>query len=549
MPDDFPDFLANGHMIEYLESFVDHFDLRPLMEFNVQVAAIEKNQDGRLDIRTDRGVYENIDYVVISVGLHGRPYVPEYKGLDQFKGNVSHSSAYTSAEPFRNQTTLCVGLGESGVGLVSELAETTQRLIVSSEGVAVAPRVVKGSHNPFDQMQFWQIGRFMIGYQEVLTSGLSWYYRKIPEFLKKFAITQHLKFYSDYGVDYEEFRNWIPKALVPNHFHVKFWAKPSDSKNSGNLTRSEAPPDDLFYLIRTKKIIPKGRVKSFNAEGVLFDDGSFEKLDSVIFNTGYKPGSSFIEFPGRWQYRHLDLFRGCIHPDIPNLAFVGMVRPTIGSIPAMAEMHARIVAAYFSGAVELPDREARLAIVAKDNRAHFRQLPKLHERFPHIYFFDDWMETMSGIVGARPKLRDHLKSFSRLKAYFFGAPMPLRYRMEGPGKLPDATETYLKRVDKVWGNAFGKWAGSTVLIHFIAPYFLALATVLVALNGFGLPLGASILCGAAFYLLYRTVDLFRFVIDMAFSRPLSLAAGIFFVRRMKHETPDYDRPSVFQTDS
>jgi dimethylaniline monooxygenase (N-oxide forming) len=547
MPDEFPDFLANGHMVRYLESFVAHFNLQPLMEFNVHVKSIEKNEDGSLKVRTDREVYQNIDFVVVSTGLHGQAFIPQYAGLDQFKGTVSHSSIYQDPEPFRGRTTLCIGLGESGVGLVAELAGATKRLIVSSEGVAVAPRVVKGSHNPFDQMQFWQVGRFMVGYQEVLTSGLSWYYRKIPGFLKKYAITHHLKFYSDYGVDYEEFRNWIPKALVPNHFHVKFWAKPCDSNNSGNLTRSDAPPDDLFYLIKTNKIVPKGRVRSFNAEGVFFDDGSFENVDSVIFNTGYKPGSNFIEFPNGWKYRHLDLFKGCIHPEIPNLAFIGMVRPTIGSIPAMAEMHARVVAAYFSGAVELPNRQARLDIIAQDNAAHLKQFSKLHDRFPHIYFFDDWMEKMSAIIGAKPRLRDHWRSLAGLKAYFFGAPMPLRYRITGPGKAPDAAETYRKRVNKVWGNAFGKWAASTVLIHLIAPYFLAVVAVLLALSG-GLPMGLATLCGGAIYLLYRYVDLFRFVADILFSRPLALASGIFFVHRMRNEQPNYEEPRVFQTD-
>ena len=549
MPDDFPDFLSNQNMVDYLDAFVEHFDLRPLIKLNVQVQSIEKNPDGSLNVHTDQGLRKNIDYVVVSVGLHGKAFTPEYEGLENFKGATSHSSTYTGAEALRGKTALCIGLGESGVGLVSELAQSCESLLVSSDGVAVAPRVIKGSHNPFDQMQFWQLGRWMIGYQEVLTSGLSWYYRKIPTFLKKFAITRYLKFYSDYGVSYEEFRNWIPKALVPNHFHVKFWAKPSNSNTSGNLTRRDAPPDDLFYLIRNRKILPKGRVKSFSEEGVHFEDGSFERLDAVIFNTGYKPGSHFIQFPDQWQYRHLDLFKGCIHPEIPNLAFIGMVRPTIGSIPAMAEMHARIVAAYFSGAIELPDPATRLETIAKDNAEHFKQLPKLHERFPHIYFFDDWMEKMSGIVGARPRLREHLSSFDRLKAFFLGAPMPLRYRMQGPGKIPKAAEIYCKRVNKVWGNAFGKWAASTVLIHLITPYFLTLVIWLLAANGFGLSGGTAALCGGAFYLLYRYVDLFRFSVDFVFSRPLSFAAGIFFVRKMKNESPDYDQPGVFQTDS
>jgi hypothetical protein len=66
---------------------------------------------------------------------------------------------------------------------------------------------------------------------------------------------------------------------------------------------------------------------------------------------------------------------------------------------------------------------------------HQKECPHMHERFPHIYFFDEWMDRMADIFGARPHLRDHLAT---LRAYFFGAPMPLRYRMRGPGKIEGA---------------------------------------------------------------------------------------------------------------
>lgn len=549
MPDDFPDFVTNEHMLRYLESFVDHFELRPHIEFNRRVFAIEKNGDGSLNVRTDQQNYPSVDFVVISTGLHGKPFTPDYKGVAKFEGDLSHSSEYRDPSRYKGKKTLCVGLGESGVGLVSELAGPADKLLVSSEGVAVAPRVVKGSQNPFDQMQFWQVGRHMIGYQEVLTSGLSWYYRSIPKFLKKLTVTQQLTFYSDYGPRFEEFEKWMPKALVPNHFHVKFWAKPSDSTYSGNLTRRDAPPDDLFYLIKTKKIIPKGRVQSFDAEGAFFEDGSYESVDSVVFNTGYKPASNFIEFPEGWQYSHSDLYKGCIHPSIPNLAFIGMVRPTIGSIPAMAEMHARIVAGYFGGSVDLPGQIERTKQIATDNEMHLQHFPEMHHRFPHIYFFDEWMERMSGVIGAKPRIRDHLKSLTLLKAYFFGAPMPLRYRMRGPGRVLNAKQKYINRVNKIWGNGFGKWAGSTVLIHFIAPYLLSLLVFLVGVSGFGLSMMASGFCAGCFYLLYRYVDLFRYILEAVFARPLSLAAGLFFIRQLKQNRPDYGRPEVFQSDS
>lgn len=546
MPEDYPDFVTNEHMLRYLDAFVEEFQLRPLIEFNVKVLSIGKDEAGRLSITTDQGIYGNLDHVVVSAGLHGEPFVPDFPGLDQFGGMVMHSSKYDDPALFKGKKVLCVGLGESGIGLMSELAPVTEKLVISSGGVAVAPRMIKGSQNPFDQMQFWQIGRYMIGYQELLTSGLSWFYRKIPRALKKINVTMRLKFYSDYGVRYEDFENWFPKALVPHHFHVKFWAKPSHSERSGNLTRTDAPPDDPFYLIKTERIVPKGRIESFDHNGACFKDGSYEAFDTILLNTGYKPGSSSIAFPDGWQYRHLDLFKGCIHPSIPNLAFVGMVRPTIGSIPAMAEMHSRVIAAYFSGDVPLPSEQERQEIIESDNAMHQQECPHMHERFPHIYFFDEWMDRMAQIIGARPCLLDHLGSLGELRAYFFGAPMPLRYRTRGPGKIEGAAETYCKRVGKVWGNGFGKWAAASVLIHLATPYLLSVATFFIALKGFGLPLSAAALCGVLFYLAYRFIDLFRYIFEVGVARTLSILAGIFFIKELKQEAPDYERPKIFQ---
>ncbi len=547
MPEDFPDFLTNEHMLEYLDAFADRYELKPLIEFEQRVQSIDKNKDGSLRVTTNLGEYDGIDYVAISCGLHGTPFIPEYQGLDRFQGNTTHSSTYQTAEKFKGKKLLCVGLGESGVGLISELSTVTDKLVVSSEGVAIAPRVIKGSQNPFDQMQFWQVGRLMIGYQEVLTSGLSWYFRRIPRLLKKFNVTRCLKFYSDYSVKFEDFEQWFPKALIPNHFHVKFWAKPNTQGLSGNLTRCNAPSDDIFYLIKTGKIIPKGRVKSFDSNGVYFEDGSFQEVDTVIFNTGYKPGSHHINFPDDWTYNHADLFKGCIHPQTPNLAFIGMVRPTIGSIPAMAEMHARIVAAYFSGTVPLPDQAARQQIIAEDKLQHQKQFPEMHDRFPHIYFFDDWMEKMSEIIGARPQLKTHLGRFDKLKAYFFGAPMPLRYRMQGPDQLEGAEDIYIKRVNKIWGNAFGKWAASTVLIHFAAPYLFAALIMVLSVSTLGMTGLMSTLSGIAFFLLYRQIDLFRYLINLIVIQPITIFAGLFFLKGYREEKPDYKQPKIFQT--
>ncbi len=547
MPNEYPDFLTNQHMLDYLQAFATKFKLLPLIEFDQTVYEVTRTEPGKFNVMTNHGTYDDIDYLVVAAGLHARPSMPEYPGIKQFTGKVMHSSEYRTSADFKDNNVLCIGLGESGVGLVGELAQVTKKLAVSSQGVALAPRVVKNTHNPFDQMQFWQFGRHMISYQEVLTSGLGWVHRKIPMFLKKLAINSHLKFYSDHTITYEQFKEWFPKAVAPHHFHVKFWCKPTASEHSGNLTRPELPPDDLLYLIKSGKIIPKGGVESFDPTGARFKDQSFEEFDTVIFNTGFQPSAIYIRFPGDWKYNHRDLYKGCIHPRMPNLAFVGMVRPTIGSMPAMAEMHARLVAAIFSGSIPLPDEPERLSIVAEDDRSHQDYCSKMHARFPHIYFFDGWMEETAGLIGAAPSFWKSLGCVERIIAYFFGAAMPLRYRIEGDGKSPEALELYLKRVKKVWGNGFGKWAMATIVTHWALPYLLTLATGTIAFFGFGLSVPASFASALAFFVLYRYVDAFRFVFEVSVANVISMVFGRLLNRQLRSEIPNYSNPDIFQS--
>lgn len=547
MPNEYPDFLTNRHMLDYLDKFATKFKLMPLIEFDRTVSEVTRSDDGRFSVATNHGTYDDIDYLVVAAGLHAWPSMPEYAGIKQFTGKVMHSSEYRTSADFKDKKVLCIGLGESGVGLVGELAQVTKKLVVSSQGVALAPRVVKNTQNPFDQMQFWQFGRHMISYQEVLTSGLGWIHRKIPMSLKKLAINSHLKFYSDHTIRYEQFKEWFPKAVAPHHFHVKFWCKPTSPAHSGNLTRPDLPPDDLLYLIKTGKIIPKGGIESFDASGARFQDQSFEEFDTIIFNTGFQPSAMYIKFPGDWKYSHRDLYKGCVHPRMPNLAFVGMVRPTIGSMPAMAEMHARLVAALFSGSLPMPSEPERLRIVAEDDRSHQDYCSKMHARFPHIYFFDGWMEETAALIGAAPKLRDWLGSYEKIRAYFFGAAMPLRYRIQGDGSSPEALDLYLKRVNKVWGNAFGKWAMFTIVTHCALPYILSAVTGLIAFAGFGMPALLALLAAIGFYLLYRYVDLFRFVFEISIANAVSLLFGRVFHRQLRRETPNYADPEVFQS--
>ncbi|MEM7552757.1 MAG: NAD(P)-binding domain-containing protein [Cyanobacteria bacterium P01_A01_bin.84] len=510
IPDDYPDFLTPEQMSAYLHSFVKEFGLEKYIRFGVTVREIHKDNREKYEVVTDEYTYGDYDFVVLCTGLHGQPDIPRITGLEEFEGEVIHGSQYKTPEPFRDKRVLCLGLGESGIGINSDISSIAAKTIVSATSYTPFPRVIPYTSIAADQLAFWSIGRFLKDFPELYSYQMSWYIN-LPKLLKPLYARFHpwLNLFP---------KEWLPKAVIPNYWHGKYWPKPSEKfgEVSGNLTKPENPTDDILYLVHTGQIIPKGKVLRLERNSAYFEDGSQEEIDSLVINAGYKSPVLSIGLPNHWHYCHQKLYKGCFHPELPNLAFVGLVRPTIGSIPAMAEMQARLVARVFSGSLKLPESEQLVKIIEKEAKKHAKECPQMQERLPHVYFFDRWMEEMAELIGCRPRIWQYLGSIKQLQAYFFGIPIPLRFRIHGPGAVFNAKERYAQHVAKVYGHGFGKFMKYQVLMAFFYPHLLTLLILLVLLWGAKLSLLISLGFAGLFWSLYMSVDLFRFVLTLPF---------------------------------
>lgn len=537
MPDHYPDFLTPELMLEYLRSFAQHFDLERRVQCGVSVTAVVNESDGRYTVETRQNSYTGVDYVVVCTGLHGKPDRSLIPGIDQFKGIVIHGSEYKTPDIFANKSVLCVGLGESGFGINGEVSSAAAKTFVASSPVAIFPRVFPETSIPIDQMQFWPIGEFMRDYQDCLTVGVS-RMASLPAFARANFKRNHclVKHCPD---------EWFSEVQIPHRWHGKYWPKPPQSDRSGNLTRPHAPSDDVMELVHAGQITPKPKVKSFDAAGAIFVDGSRADVDAVVLNAGYLPHSLDIAFPGGWRYRHEDLYKGCFHPQIPNVAFVGMVRPMVGSIPAMAEMQARLVAQVFSGRVPLPNPQALKILIEQEAAHHGQDCPTLQNRVPYVYFFDRWMEEMAALIGARPKVWEHLGSWQQFQAFWFGAPLPLRFRLKGPGAMANSRERYAHRVNKLYGNLFGRVLQTVVLSHFFYPHLMAVGLVMLLKSVVMLPVAISL--ATLSWFLYMKVNWFRY----AASYPLIFIGETFvnYGKKPASLIPNYEAPETFQTDS
>src|SRR5207237_1958505 len=112
------------------------------------------------------------------------------------------------------------------------------------------------------------------------------------------------------------------------------------------------------------------------------------------------------------------------HPELPNLAFVGMV--TVGGpLPPVAEMQARWVARVLAGAVRLPSPAQMRADVTQR-----RALQAQRSSYPLRVQLLDYLDEIAAQIGVRPQVPRHLPLAGAL---LLGPALPAHYRLNGPG--------------------------------------------------------------------------------------------------------------------
>lgn len=133
-PPSTPLFPAAAVVQNYLESYASHFDLIPLIRFNVSVTRATWNHNHwRVTVST--GEVLEFDHLVVANGHYKRPNVPDIPGLDRWitTKTAIHSASYRCPHDFGHKV-LVVGGGPSGRDIVTEMRNHGRTVIHSVMG-------------------------------------------------------------------------------------------------------------------------------------------------------------------------------------------------------------------------------------------------------------------------------------------------------------------------------------------------------------------------------------------------------------------------------
>jgi hypothetical protein len=351
MPDSWPDYPHHSQMLEYLERYADHFDLGPHIWFGTEVVRAEPASDGHWDVTT-RGARGGVERtqryagLVVANGHHWSPKRPTYEGIEDFKGQVIHASAYKDATQLRGRRVLVVGAGNTGCDIAVEAAQQATHCWHSTRrGYWYAPKFVMG--RPADQIN------------DVVLA------LRLPLWLRQWIFHRTLKMTVG-----DLTRFGLPK---PDHKVYETHA----------IVNSQ-----LVYYVGHGSITPVPDVARFHRGSVELTDGRSIEPELVIMATGYLPRFEFlapevlgVDSAGRPRL-HLQLFS---HQH-PTLAVAGLLQPDSGMFTLvhwqtvayarwlrLRELAPTKAAGYWARASAEPDRRWTKAKV-KDSTRHWFEI-------------------------------------------------------------------------------------------------------------------------------------------------------------------------------
>ena len=252
----------------------------------------------------------NCQYLMMCTGYYRYEagYTPEFKGCEQFQGEVIHPQLWPEQLDCRDKNIVVIGSGATAVTLVPALTEQARHVTMlqrSPTYVASLPRVdvlANALRRVLPELWVYRLVRTRNVAVQMLFYALS---KRFPQFIRKLLLGQAKR---QLGADFDM-----------RHF--------SPSYNPWDQRLCAVPDGDLFNVLRDGKAsVVTEQIDCFTADGIRLASGRELPADIIITPTGLDLllfGGIEVQVDGQpFDAAQSMGYRGIMLRDLPNLAVV-----------------------------------------------------------------------------------------------------------------------------------------------------------------------------------------------------------------------------------
>lgn len=319
MPKAFADYPSREQILAYTRAFADEFGLQNAIRFGTEVRAARQDADGVWTIDTSDGTVR-ARALIAANGTTWAARRPEVPGEATFSGEIIHSQAYRDIEQFKGKRVLVVGLGNSGADIACDAAVSADRAFVSTRrGYHFIPKHILGE--PSDTTEWLPI----------------WGERLLYAIMRPIVIG--------------DVRRWG----LPKPDHRLFETHP--------LLNTQ-----LLHHLQHGDVTAKPAIAHFDGPDVVFADGTRERVDLVVFATGYDfaipyLGDGVVSYTGGRPDLYLNAFSRT-HPGLYAVSFIEVN----SSAYTLFDHVANLIAQRIADERDDPARAARFDELARTDR-------------------------------------------------------------------------------------------------------------------------------------------------------------------------------------
>ena len=316
MPAHYPDYPSHRQILAYLRAFARAYGLQQNIHFNTAVQRVEQTEAGwKVGLTT--GETKSYAWLIAASGANWHPRMPSFPG--SFTGEVRHARTYRTPDEFRGKRVLIVGAGNSGCDIACDAAHSAKRAFISlRRGYHFFPKHIFGE--PVDV--FAERGR------------------RLPRWLSQALLGRLLR--------------------LLNGDLTRLGLKAPDHKvlESHPIVNSQ-----ILHYLSHGDLIAKPNIARLSGGEVVFDDGSREQIDLIIYATGYRWELPYLqEGLVRWQDGRPDLYMSVFSREHSALFVLGLFESNVAAYQLfdhLADLIARALLAQGSGK-EVASRFAHL---------------------------------------------------------------------------------------------------------------------------------------------------------------------------------------------